>query len=110
MLDISNDYQIFDNTESVTLQNQGDGAFTVSNVVRRQASISVTDSGGQSWYYQGAEFLIWKNELPVGFTPRINAKITDNLGKIYNVDSVDDGAFRTRWILKATSQAGQGGD
>lgn len=110
MLDISDDYQIFDNSEAITIQNPGVNAIIANNVVRRPAITSITESNGQSWYYQSAEFWVWKNELPVGFSPKVNAKITDNLGRIYNVDSCDDGAFRTRWVLKATSQAGQPGD
>lgn len=110
MIDISDDYQIFDNTEAVTIQNPGVSAIVANNVVRRPAMTTVTDSNGQSWYYQAAEFWVWKNELPVGFVPKINAKVTDQLGKIYNIDSCDDGALRTRWVLKGTSQAGQIGD
>ena len=42
------------------------------------------------------------------FIPRLNAIITDQNGKKYNVDLIDDGVLRTRWSVKATSQAGEG--
>jgi len=108
MLDISNDHLIFDNTETVTLQNQGENALIVTNVVRRPAVMQLSDSNGNSWYAAAVEFWVWKTELPVQFTPKVNAKITDYLGKHYTVDSIDDGALRTRWAIKATSLAGEG--
>lgn len=110
MIDISSDYLIFDNTETITVQNQGENPIVVSNVVRRPATLQMSDSNGNSWYAVAAEFWVWKNEMPVAYIPRLNAKITDQFGKNFRVDIVDDGAFRTRWVLKATSVAGEGGD
>ena len=108
MLDITKDYEIFDNKEVITIQNQGDNAIVVSDVIRRPAIIGTDSMGGSIVYSTSVEFLIWKDNAPVNFVPRLNAKITDELGRIYTVDMVDDGVLRSRWSVKATSQAGEG--
>jgi hypothetical protein len=134
MLNIADDYVIFDNKETITFQNQGESAITIRDVTRRPAVIATDSAGGTTYYAAGIEFLIWKNSISgdyledgysneivsdddstniqVGedpaFIPRLNAIITDNLGKKYNVDLIDDGVLRTRWSVKATSQAGEG--
>lgn len=133
-LNIANDYMIFDNLETITFQNKGESAITISDVMRRPSVLGVDDGGGNVVYGAAIEFLIWKqiaiediiqdgndndlvydgpydfilsNESP-SFVPRLNAIITDNLGKRYTVDSIDDGVLRTRWSIKATSYAGEG--
>lgn len=132
-LDITSDYLIFDNKETITFQNQGESAVTIPNVVRRPAVIGVDGGGGSIVYGAGIEFLVFKNELAnyivadnaetlidagsgdefmaysdTLFAPRINARITDEKGKHYRVDIIDDGAYRTRWAIRATSEASEG--
>lgn len=133
MLDISSDYQIFDNLETITFQNQGDSAVTIQNVMRRPAILQVESAGGGMVYAAAIEFLIWKegaedflvdgqvnyityDEDDASFIdvssstliPRINALITDKFGKRYLVDSIDDGVLRSRWSIRATSYTGEG--
>lgn len=108
MLDITKDYEIFDNKEDIKLANPGDGEFVVPDVIRRPALLASDSYGGSMVYSAAIEFLVWKESLPVNFSPRINAVITDQYGKKYNVDTVDDGVLRSRWSIKATSQAGEG--
>jgi len=133
MLDISSDYQIFDNLETITFQNQGDSAVTIQNVMRRPAILQVESAGGGMVYAAAIEFLIWKegaedflvdgqgnyityDEDDTSFIdvssssliPRINALITDKFGKRYLVDSIDDGVLRSRWSIRATSYTGEG--
>ena len=133
MLDISSDYQIFDNLETITFQNQGDSAVTIQNVMRRPAILQVESVGGGMVYAAAIEFLIWKegtedflvdgqgnyityDEDDTSFIdvssssliPRINALITDKFGKKYLVDSIDDGVLRSRWSIRATSYTGEG--
>jgi len=132
-LDITSDYLIFDNKETITFQNQGESAITIPNVIRRPAVIGVDGGGGSIVYGAGIEFLVFKNELANAlvaddsetliatgedsdflvysdslFAPRINARITDENGKHYRVDIIDDGAYRTRWAIRATSEAAEG--
>jgi hypothetical protein len=134
MLNIADDYVIFDNKETITFQNQGESALTIADVTRRPAVLATDSASGSTYYAAAIEFLIWKNSIQsaylqdgldndivadddetnidVGgsssFIPRINAIITDKNGKKYNVDLIDDGVLRTRWSVKATSQAGEG--
>lgn len=108
MLDITKDYEIFDNKEVITIQNQGSTPIVIPDVIRRAATIGTDSMGGSIIYSTAIEFLIWKDNAPVNFVPRLNAKITDELGRIYTVDIVDDGVLRSRWSVKATSLASQG--
>jgi hypothetical protein len=132
-LDISGDFEIFDNTEVVTIKNANEDAVTIDNV-KRQSAMLGTDLGGSSIVYGAAiEFQIWKSSVQslyfvdgegnqvisddlytvidfggVDFIPRLNARITDKFGKHYRVDSIEDMAWRTKWSLKATSEASEG--
>ena len=108
MLDISSDYEVFDNKENISFQNIGENSIVISNVIRRPANLAFESAAGTIMYAVAVEFIIWKLEAPVVFVPKLNAKITDNLGKIYNVDSIEDGVLRSRWNVKATAQASLG--
>lgn len=108
MLDINKDYEIFDNKEDISFANPGENGFVVPDVIRRPSVLASDSYGGSMIYSAAIEFLIWKDNLPVNFSPRINAVITDQYGKKYNVDTIDDGVLRTRWSVKATSQAAEG--
>lgn len=133
MLNIADDYVIFDNKETITFQNQGDIVITITDVTRRPAVIATELSSGTTYYATGIEFLIWKNSVQTAymvdgngndvvgddvytnidlgsseFIPRLNATIIDKNGKKYNVDLIDDGVLRSRWSVKATSQAAEG--
>lgn len=133
MLDISSDYSIFDNLETITFQNQSESAFAVQNVMRRPAILQVESAGGGMVYAAAIEFLIWKEGAEdflidglgnyityddddtsfidvssLSFIPRINALITDKFGKRYLVDSIDDGVLRSRWSIRATSYTSEG--
>ena len=110
MLDISSDYEVFDNKENISFQNIGENSIVISNVMRRPATIAFESAAGTVMYAVAVEFIIWKMEAPVTFIPKLNSKITDNLGKIYNVDSIEDGVLRSRWSMKATAQASLGVD
>jgi hypothetical protein len=133
MLNIADDYVIFDNKETITFQNQGENVITITDVTRRPAVIATESASGTTYYSTGIEFLIWKNSVLTAymvdgegsdvviddvytnidfvaseFIPRLNATIIDKNGKKYNVDLIDDGVLRSRWSVKATSQAAEG--
>ncbi len=134
MLSISSDYSVFDNKETISWKNTGFTEITINNVVRKPSVLSFYDSDGNIVYAAGIEFLIWKYEandnLTWGpgnnnnlllestsndiilwnshFTPKLNAEIVDNVGKKYKVNSITDGALRTRWSVQAVSSAGEG--
>lgn len=134
MLDISTDYLIFDNKETVTFQNKDELAVTVNNVIRRRSVMDTVDQSGTVVFAADMRFIIYKAEMTIaedtadypdgaikygtgtsdflrtdslGFKPRINATITDNLGNNYAVDRIFDDALRSRWILDCTSMASE---
>jgi hypothetical protein len=107
-MNISNDWTVFDNTETITFTNIGSSPITIQRVVRRSSSMVIADGGGGLVYGADATFIIFKVNTPNAFAPKINAKITDAKGKSYRVDSINDGALRTRWLVNCTSEAGQG--
>lgn len=107
-LDITEDYLIFDNKETIIFQNPGGSALTINNVVRRPVVLMADGGGGSTVYGASVEFLIYKEEISIPFTPKLNAKITDQNSKHYRVDMIDDGAWRTRWAIRATSDAAEG--
>ena len=107
-MDVSNDWMIFDNTETITITNIGDASVIVPRVVRRSSGMVVADGGGALVYGADVTFVVFRVNTPGGFAPKINARITDAKGKSYRVDSINDGVLRTRWLINCTSEAGQG--
>ena len=134
MLDISTDYTIFDNKETITLTNTDDVELTINNVVRRRSVMDVVDTGGNVVYSADMRFIVFKDEFDIAEEavvagdgaimhgtgtgdfirisrydgkPKVNAIITDAYGKSYAVDRVVDDALRTRWVLDCTSLAGE---
>lgn len=108
MLDLLNDWMIFDNTEIITITNKGASSVQIPRVVRRSSTLDVTDAAGNVVNAAGVAFIIWKVNAPAGFIPRLNAQIVDKFGKKYYVDSVNDGTLRSRWHIRCTSEANQG--
>ena len=134
MLDISTDYLIFDNKETITFQNKDDVELTIANVIRRRSVMDTVDQHGVITYAADMRFIVFKAEFalaedaataPDGSMmhgtgagdyirisrfdgkPKINAIITDAHGKSYAVDRVFDDALRSRWVLDCTSMSGE---
>ena len=106
MLDLTNDHLIFDNKETITFENKGDSPATINNVVRRRSIMQTTSQDGTTVYAASMKFIIYKVETAI--IPRVNAKITDNLGNQYFVDYVADDCLRSRWVVDSTSASGEG--
>ena len=57
----------------------------------------------------GNDIILWESfDNNSQFIPKLNAEIVDNFGKKYKVNSITDGALRTRWSVQAVSSAGEG--
>jgi hypothetical protein len=108
MLDLFNDWMIFDNTEIITITNKGAASVQIPRVIRRSSTLDITDAAGNVVNAAGVAFIIWKVNAPSGFIPKLNAQIVDKFGKKYYVDSVNDGTLRSRWYVRCTSEANQG--
>lgn len=108
MIDLADDWTIFDNSETITVTNKNEASVQIPKVIRRSSTINIADAAGNVVFAADVTFIIWKNNSPAGFVPKINAQIVDRLGKKYRVDSVNDGVLRSRWLVQCTSEAGQG--
>lgn len=109
-LTIGGDWEIIDNRETITVQNKNESSVTIQNVCRRSSTLDIADASGNAVYAAGVAFIIWKANAPSGFVPRLNALVTDYLGKKYYIDSINDGTIRTRWHIRCTSETNQGVD
>jgi hypothetical protein len=137
MLDISTDYLIFDNKETITFQNKDDSILTISNVIRRRSIMDIVENGHTITFAADMRFIIFKAEFGIAEElvaapdgsmmhgtgindyirtsrfdgkPKINAIITDSYGKRYAVDRIFDDALRSRWVVDCTSLAGENQD
>ena len=139
MLDISTDYEVFDNKETITFQNKEELSITINNVIRRRSIMDIVENGQTITFAADMRFIIFKPEMTLAedtatypdgamkhasgthdylkwsgtyaeFKPRINAIITDSYGKSYAVDRIFDDALRSRWVVDCTSLAGENQD
>jgi hypothetical protein len=108
MLDISTDYLIFDNKETVTHYNLSNVSRIINNVVRRPSILATQDQMGTTIYSASQRFVIFKSEVSGGFTPKVNEKLVDSNGKSYYIDSVNDGRLRTSWVVDCTQKTNEG--
>jgi hypothetical protein len=108
MIDLADDWMIFDNTETITITNKNESSVQLPRVIRRSSTLDITDAAGNVVNAAGVSFFIWKNNSPAGFIPRLNAQVVDKFGKKYYIDSVNDGTLRSRWHIRCTSEANQG--
>lgn len=108
MLQINADWEIFDNRETITITNKNSSPVVIQNVVRRSATIDIIDAAGNAAYSTGIAFIVWKQNVPSGFIPKLNALVIDYLGKRYYIDTINDGTLRSRWYIQCTSETNQG--
>ena len=107
MLNIADDYVIFDNKETITFQNQGESAVTIPDVTRRPAVLATDTASGSTYYAAAIEFLIWKNSIQ-------SAYLQDGLGEDIvadddetNIDVVGSSSFIPRLNAIITDQNGK---
>ena len=58
-MDISNDWTVFDNTETITFANINSASVVIPRVVRRSSSMVIADGGGGLVYGADATFIIF---------------------------------------------------
>lgn len=134
MLNITNDYLIFDNKETITFQNKDDDILTVANAVRRRSIMNIVDQGEAVVFSADMRFIVFKPEFDIAldaitapdgslmhdsgtgdyirissfdWKPKVNAIITDSFGKRYAVDRIFDDALRSRWVFDCSSLSGE---
>ncbi len=108
MIDLSDEYEIIDNLETIqyTPKTVTDGqSLRVKNVLRR--ALKKDFLSGTTLHDETIIFHIWVNQLPDGFIPQVGdhfITVSDPpderfIPERFNVLQVEEQTFRTRWRL-----------
>jgi hypothetical protein len=116
-LDIENDYQVFDNLETVTYYRRlGAGTFdagtTVTGTLREVGSRFETQRKGSNvqqalpWNLPTVQVGSFANPVaPLGIAdPKVNDVIQDAAGVRWSVLKVDSDTLQTRWYLQTMQE------
>lgn len=103
MIDLSENYLIFDNPEVLALKNPDGSEATTNYGFRRMATVAFIDQSGMQKVENVTRFMIWKaNVTP--WIPQIDCEITDTGGKKYYVNEYESQADRQYYSLHCTQQ------
>ena len=106
-LDVSEDYNLFDNQEDVLLVNP-DGAKLITTALREEVDTVPFDVGGGAIGYRSyTTWHVFRNRL-YGFVPKVNAYIQDPWGVRWFVGACNLQTWGTRWRLSCEAEAGEG--
>lgn len=135
-LDISGDWAVFDNTQTVTIQNQGSIAFTVDNALQQGVDTVLSDTGdGTLGYRTFCIWNVWRDKLVISdvlvwqgsttdyiladadspiltgtnpgyFQPQLNAKLVDKNGTNWYVSAVNLDVWGNKYQLECEAEAG----
>ena len=104
-LDLSQEFNVFDNPETITLKNPTDiSATSTSYGFRRAMTLAYTDQSGVAKIENITRFLVWKANLG-GFKPTIDCEITDAASIKYYVNQIDNSGNREYYGLDCTQQS-----
>ena len=103
-LDLSQEFNVFDNPESLSLVNpNGDNAST-SYGYRRAITVAYHDQSGVMKVENMTKFLVWKTNI-TPFVPQIDCEVTDQSGSKYYVNGVDNQGNQEYYSLDCTKQS-----
>jgi hypothetical protein len=135
-LDISGDWAVFDNTQTVTLQNQDGIAITVENALQQGVDTILSDTGdGTLGYRTFCIWNLWRDKLIVTdqivwqgsttdylladtdsviltgengvvYQPQLNGSITDQNGTKWFISAVNHDVWGNKYQLECEAQAG----
>lgn len=104
-LNLSQEYRVFDNPETITLKNPTDTGVTTTNYgFRRAMTLAYTDQSGVAKIENITRFLVWKANI-TPFKPMVDCEITDSRSVKYYVNSVDNSGNREYYGLDCTQQS-----
>jgi hypothetical protein len=103
-LNLSQEYHVFDNPETLNLKNTDNTTATTSYGFRRAMTLAYTDQNGVAKMENITRFLVWKANLS-GFKPTIDCEITDTNSVKYYVNSIDNAGNREYYGLDCTQQS-----
>lgn len=104
-LDVSGDYAVIDNTETVTYYQRAtqstfsDTPITVTNALRRVTTREQLESAGASLKSVSLTWHIWKGLLGANVIPKNGDVIQDSSGLRWTVIKIDGQTWGTRWVL-----------
>jgi hypothetical protein len=109
ILDVSNDWLIFDNQQPVTLQNQNDNFIAVIPWALQEGIDTImSDMGdGALGFRTFSTWHVWKPLLN-GYVPQINCKLTDKAGRNWYVANVNVHVWGNKYQLDCELEAGIG--
>lgn len=106
-LDVSEDYNLFDNQEDVWLVNP-DGQKVLTTALREEVdTVPVDVGGGNIAFHTYTTWHVFRNRLN-GFTPRANGFIQDPNGVKWFIGAINLQTWGTRWRLTCEAEAGEG--
>lgn len=105
-LDVSQDWQVVDNLESITYYKRlsdttYDTAVTIDNCLGRAKNVQM-QRGGDWVVIKKKTWHLWKANMPSGLIPKAFDKIVDNEGNTWMIDDVGIMTFTTRYQLPTT--------
>ena len=92
-LNLSQEFYVFDNPETLILKNIDNTTVTTSYGFRRAMTLAYTDQSGVAKIENITRFLVWKANLD-GFKPMVDCEITDSSSVKYYVNSTDNSGNR----------------
>jgi len=103
-LNLSQEFYVFDNPETLILKNIDNTTVTTSYGFRRAMTLAYTDQSGVAKIENITRFLVWKANLD-GFKPMVDCEITDSSSVKYYVNSTDNSGNREYYGLDCTQQS-----
>ena len=103
-LDLSQEYNVFDNPEVLVLVNpNGDNAST-NYGYRRAITVAYHDQSGVMKVENMTKFLVWKTNV-APWVPQIDCEITDSHAVKYFVNGVDNQGNQEYYSLDCTRKS-----
>lgn len=109
-IDISGDFVVFDNTQTVTLLNPDGSGGTIDYALQQGVDTVLSDMGdGTLGYRTFCTWNLWRTPCHIAnliIVPQLNAKLTDKNGTNWYVSAVNVDAWGTKYQLECEAQAG----
>lgn len=103
-LDLSQEFNVFDNPEQLTLVNPNGDDVTTNYGFRRAITVAYQDQSGVMKIESITKFLIWKSNISP-WVPQIDCEITDSSSVKYYVNNIDNQGNQQYYGLDCTKQS-----
>jgi len=103
-LDLSQEYNVFDNPEVLILINPAGDTATTNYGYRRAITVAYHDQSGVMKVENMTKFLVWKTNI-TPLVPQIDCEITDSQAHKYFVNGVDNQGNQEYYALDCTRKS-----